>query len=275
MTAMRAKSGSFFAHLRLYTWLLVGLWTGGVAGLLLWNLYLPPEQNLALEKHVARDLVAHAGLWLVGLAGIVIAGRGLARQVRARQAAQADLRSSETRFRVLYEQAPLGIARVDSRTGRFLQVNARYCEITGRSEAEMLATDYQSITHPDDVEASQENTRELAEGKRRFFEMDKRYLRPDGSVVWVSLTVTPEWTAGEKTRTHITTAADITARKQAEEELRRKTEELRVTNDELARFNDAMVDRELRMIELKEEVNQLCRLAGEPPRYSPPGDAVE
>ena len=60
---------------------------------------------------------------------------------------------------------------------------------------------------------------------------------------------------------------DIAKRKQAETEVRRQIEELRITNEELARFNRAMVDRELRMIELKKQVNELCVQAGQPPRY--------
>ena len=61
---------------------------------------------------------------------------------------------------------------------------------------------------------------------------------------------------------------DITERKQAEEALRQKMEELRANNDELERFNRNVVGRELRMIELKEEINELCRRLGEPPRHA-------
>ena len=62
---------------------------------------------------------------------------------------------------------------------------------------------------------------------------------------------------------------DISRLKDAEEELRRRAEELRVSNDELNRFNEAMVGRELRMIELKREIDVLCAQLGQPPRYGP------
>lgn len=65
---------------------------------------------------------------------------------------------------------------------------------------------------------------------------------------------------------------DISERRQAPEALRQKVEALRVSNAELARFNRAMVGRELRMIEMKQEIDELCRRLGEPPRYEkPPG----
>jgi two-component system CheB/CheR fusion protein len=62
---------------------------------------------------------------------------------------------------------------------------------------------------------------------------------------------------------------DITDRKQEETEIQRGAEELRATNEELTRFNEAMVGRELRMIELKQEVDALCAQLGQPPRYEP------
>lgn len=63
---------------------------------------------------------------------------------------------------------------------------------------------------------------------------------------------------------------DISERRQAPEALRQKVEALRVSNAELARFNRAMVGRELRMIEMKQEIDELCRRLGEPPRYAKP-----
>ena len=65
----------------------------------------------------------------------------------------------------------------------------------------------------------------------------------------------------------VVTLIDITFRKRAEDEIRRRAEELRISNEELERFNGASVGRELRMIELKKEVNELCLQAGLTPRY--------
>jgi len=65
----------------------------------------------------------------------------------------------------------------------------------------------------------------------------------------------------------VVTLIDITFRKRAEDEIRQRAEELRSSNEELARFTGASVGRELRMIELKREVNELCLQAGLSPRY--------
>jgi hypothetical protein len=61
---------------------------------------------------------------------------------------------------------------------------------------------------------------------------------------------------------------DITERKQAEEKLRKHARELEESNADLTRFNQIATDRELRMIELKQEINALRREAGQPPRYA-------
>jgi PAS domain S-box-containing protein len=142
---------------------------------------------------------------------------GTCQDITERKRAAAMLRESELRFRAVYERSPIGIALVDSRTGRFLQVNPKYCEIAGRGEDELLQIDVGSITHPDDVAQGNEYLRELAEEKLANYEMEKRYLRPDGSVRWVRILVVPMWDKGETHRWHMGLAQDITERRQSEE----------------------------------------------------------
>jgi PAS domain S-box-containing protein len=136
------------------------------------------------------------------------------------------LRESELRFRAVYERSPLGIALVDSRTGRLLQVNPKYCEIAGRSEEELVGIDVRSITHPDDFEHTSEYLRQLAEEERPNYQMDKRYLRPDGSVRWVRVQVVPMWGKGEKDKWHMGLVQDITERKHSEDAIARLVQEV-------------------------------------------------
>jgi PAS domain S-box-containing protein len=136
------------------------------------------------------------------------------------------LQESEQRSRALYEQAPLGIGILDSITGQFQQINNKYCEITGYSEKEMLARTFQMITHPEDLEADVNNMARLLSGEIDTFRMEKRYIRKDGSTVWVSLTCVPLWLEATDRRLHIAMVENITDRKEAEQELHMVRERL-------------------------------------------------
>jgi PAS domain S-box-containing protein len=159
--------------------------------------------------------------------------------------AERALRESELQFRAVYERSPIGIALVDSFTGKFLQVNPKYCEITGRGEEELLRTDIVSITHPDDISSGNEYLRQMTEAKLANFEMEKRYLRPDGSVRWVRLLVVPMSLPQESLRWHMALVDDITDRKRTADDLCQSEERFRVAlkNSPTAVFH---LDRDLR-----------------------------
>jgi len=130
------------------------------------------------------------------------------------------LRESEKRFRTIFDQAPLGMAVIDSITGQFRRINRTYCDIVGYSHKEMLARTFQNITHPDDLQADLDNMQRLLEGRIHTFQMEKRYIRKDGAIVWVNLTCVPLWWDFEtEGRFHIAMVEDITERKRAEMEI--------------------------------------------------------
>jgi len=173
-------------------------------------------------KHTYPEMgeryLAIAYLPVEGPAGIDRAAcvmRDITEQKRAEEA----IRENELRFRAVYERSPVGITLVDSHSGRFLQANSKFCEITGRTEEELLKIDVGSITHPDDVGEGGEYLRRLAEEKLTNYEMAKRYLRPDGSVRWVRIQVVPMWGKGDKHRWHMGLVEDITERRQSEQEI--------------------------------------------------------
>ena len=140
--------------------------------------------------------------------------------ITKRKRAEKDLVESERRFRTLFEQAAVGVAEIDPLSGRFIHVNRRYCHIVGLTMDEILNTDFQSITHPEDIENDLSHMRSLIAGDINEYSIDKRYIRKDGGVVWVSLTVYPTWLPGESPTRHIAIVEDITERKKAEDALR-------------------------------------------------------
>jgi PAS domain S-box-containing protein len=161
--------------------------------------------------------------------GVVGASIDVTEQNRAERA----LRESELRFRAVYERSPIGIALVDSNDGRFLQVNPKFCEIAGRQEEELLRSNVASITHPDDVGHSDEILHQLAEEKLPKYELEKRYLRPDGSARWVRVNVVPMWDKGDERRWQLGLVEDITERKQSEEAIAALMQELRQARKKL------------------------------------------
>ncbi len=136
-----------------------------------------------------------------------------------RRRAEAALRESEERFRSAFDFAPIGMALV-SPSGRFLRVNHALCTLVGRTEDELLSSDFQSITHPDDLALDLENCRRLLGGDVPSFQMEKRYLHKDGRVVWVELSVSLVRDAHGKPLYFVSQLKDVTDRRRAERELR-------------------------------------------------------
>jgi len=133
---------------------------------------------------------------------------------------EKSLRESEMRFRAIFEQAAVGVAEIDIRTGRYLTVNRRLCELTGRTETEMLATTFQAITHPEDLHGYEKNIALLAAGEIGNFTQEKRCLRKDGTIIWVSLTISPLWKPGEAPERNLIVVEDISERKRLDCEMR-------------------------------------------------------
>jgi PAS domain S-box-containing protein len=176
-------------------------------------------QTMIFEDGDERETVVNA-VPLFDEQGRVCGAVGASIDLTELKQTEKALRESELRFRAVYERSPVGIALVDSRNGRFLQVNPKYCEITGRGEDELLQMYVASITHPDDIAQGSEYLHQLAEEKLASYETEKRYLRPDGSTRWVRILVVPMWSKGETRRWHMGLVEDITERREVEEALR-------------------------------------------------------
>lgn len=153
------------------------------------------------------------GSLLVGLTLFILTGW------RYHRVSSAELRESEERLRATFEQAAVGIAHV-STAGRFLRINDRFCDIVGHTHGEMLARTFQDITHPEDLEADLEHAQRLLRGEADTYSMEKRYLRKDGEVVWVNLTVSLVRSQAGHPRWFVSVVEDVTRRKEAEVQVR-------------------------------------------------------
>ncbi|MBD2515980.1 PAS domain S-box protein [Nostoc sp. FACHB-973] len=136
--------------------------------------------------------------------------------VTAAKQTEVALRESEERFRAMFNQAAVGISLV-ALDGRFLQVNPALCEITGYSHEELMQMNFQQITHPEDLEADRENARRvLAQEDINGYSLEKRYIRKDGSIVWVNLTSSAVWNNQGQLKYALGIIEDISERKRVE-----------------------------------------------------------
>jgi two-component system cell cycle sensor histidine kinase/response regulator CckA len=134
--------------------------------------------------------------------------------------AQERLRESEERFRATFDQAAVGIAHV-ALDGCWLRVNQRLCDITGYEREELLRKSFTDVTDPEDIDSSIEALGRLVAGEIAVHTAEKRYLRRDGSRVWVDITVSVVRKASGEPDYLMSVTEDITDRKRAEAELRR------------------------------------------------------
>jgi len=157
------------------------------------------------------------------------------RDITARRRAEAALRDREERLRAIFNQASVGIA-LAGLDGRFQEVNHRFEEIVGYGAAELRERSLVDITYPPDRGETQEMTRSLLGGEAGERAMERRFLRPDGRVVWSRSTVTLIRSAGGEPRLFLGVVEDITRRKEAEEAMRRNESELRALADSMAQL---------------------------------------
>jgi PAS domain S-box-containing protein len=237
---------------------------------LTWNsmraAYAGGDLRITLAPFVSRDTTPND--WLLALQ-VYICTTGTVAVVLASAIAERDrsntaVKESEQRFRTIFEQAAVGVALIETPTGRFCRVNQRCCEIAGLSAEALTATTFQAITHPEDLSQDLAYMKRLVEGDIAQFTIEKRYRRRNGSMVWVNLTVSPTWKPGERPDFHIAIIEDITARKHFEAQLRDMNQALEArVRERTSQLEAALEEKETLLREIHHRVkNNLAVISG-------------
>jgi PAS domain S-box-containing protein len=152
-----------------------------------------------------------------------------------RRRAEEALRKSEERWRSVFENSAIGVALTDL-NGRFLSTNHVFQAMVGYTEEELRAVSFADLSHEDYRQANWALVTELVEGKRRQFQIEKKYRRKDGSSIWVSNNVSLVPGTERVPRFIMALSEDITQRKRAEEALRSHEQNLRLLVDTIPGF---------------------------------------
>ncbi len=177
-----------------------------------------------------------------------------ARDITERKRAQSALDN-------FFEQA-MSLHLIARRDGVIERANRGWETILGYAPRELVGNKFLELVHPDDRAGTMAEMSALAQGVNTYY-FENRYRHRNGEFRRIA------WSASISIADHLIYAVgnDITDRQQAEEMLRQQANELRASNEDLRRFNAIAIGRELRMVELKQEVNALCEQLAQAPRY--------
>jgi diguanylate cyclase (GGDEF)-like protein/PAS domain S-box-containing protein len=143
------------------------------------------------------------------------------------------LDESEERFRLAMTYSAIGMAIVDG-NGTFIDVNPAMCRMLAREEPALIGASWHDITHPDDVHKGQEFMRELHNGAAQSGSQRKRYVRPDGSIVWGDVSVSAVFGSDGRVRYRIAQIIDVTAEESARQALQESETRFRLLAENLA-----------------------------------------
>ena len=183
-------------------------------------------------SHICQSVHSGEGRWL----GI----RASNRDITERKQASEALRESEKRFRSMFNQVAVGILQA-TLSGQFLWFNQKFIDLVQYSAEELQNKTCKDITHPDDIDQELTCLNQLLAGEIDTFSREKRYIRKDGSEVWVNLSGSLIRNSQGEPKSYIGVVQDISDRKQAQGDLQRLNQQLTGRVNELGSRNREMV----------------------------------
>ena len=180
-----------------------------------------------LEQRARARLMAlcFLGATILLFSAPVVLVTVLRHDLRRRRQAEAQIREQAEVRRIIFDYAPGGIALADL-DNRLLEVNDALCTMLGYRRDELLQLTFVQFTHPDDVEKNLSQNRRIVAGEIRVGQMEKRYIRKDGSIIHVALSVGLARDAQNAPRFFVGQVTDITERRQVESELHLRQKQL-------------------------------------------------
>jgi PAS domain S-box-containing protein len=174
--------------------------------------------------------------------------------------AEVTLRESEYKFRQTFDVSPVGIVMVGL-DSRFIDCNRAFSKSLGYETEELIGKRIEEVTLPEDLQIGKAEMMAIVKGEITKSQVQKRYLRKDGQVIWGEVTISLIKDSSGQAQYFLAIIQNITERKLAEQKINDQLAELR-------RWNNATMGREDRIMELKREVNKLLKEAGKPPHYA-------
>jgi PAS domain S-box-containing protein len=181
-----------------------------------WKLYLIDKKPYSVYTEVIMRLLS--GLIISLVLGVLIS-KLLKKPEELKlllKEQEEKLLRNEMKFKSIFEQSSIGFALTGASSGYFIEVNDKFCDMLGYTIDEIKEKSFADITHPEDVEISIQNFKNLGEGKIKEYSSEKRYITKSGNLIWAHLTVSRLWESTEKPSVNIALIKDITLKKEAQ-----------------------------------------------------------
>ncbi|MHC1740605.1 MAG: MASE1 domain-containing protein [Anaerolineaceae bacterium] len=211
---------------------------GSILGIILINFGM-----MAAMKLLSPNQAPNGELQLLMIV-ICIIGLLVGKTITDQKETEDVLRTSENKYHTLFEQSAVGVALLETKTGRYREINQKYSDLVGYSKQELIDLTFRDITFPADIKENADNNALLFSGKIKQFSIEKRFIGKDGKIIWVLLTASPLWKPGEHPAEylHIAVIQDISESKQFKETLQNDQIELRQLLDNAERSRLALLE---------------------------------